>query len=1252
MMHCDVTGFTAMSERLAQRGKEGAEVMVEVLNKFFDRMLGIADGWGGEQMKFGGDAMLLIFPGSQHARMAAACGLEMQSAMSEFRSFSAGGEKHTLRMRIGIHSGSFLIASVGDPENLLHLLVTGRDVNRAAEVEPAAAPGRVALSTQAAIELGDSASVTPIGNGLFNLRQVQSEPPGPSARQEPPWARVLDRYVHPAIRERAARADLAVSEHRRATVMFINLRGLSDLLEQEGQAAAVEQANSYFNLLLDSLVRHGGFLLGSDAAEDGDKLIALFGAPISRASPEAAALSCSLELNSALNASGLKLRHRIGVNSGFVFAGEIGSRSRREYTVIGDAVNLSARLMTAASWGEIIVSDATLGAAGPAFQARRMRPLRVKGKAAPVRAVRLLGAVEHHEMEAQGRDGLIGRDTELRRLMEYARARRRKRPAWAHVSGEPGIGKSRLVAEATLLYRQSGWRTLIGQSYAHTSHVPFSAWKAALRDLFGLSIGDDVSVLARRLEDMVPGTGDNAGLLGPILSLYSANALPESPPADATASRKRIRDAIVAALSSVQTSSQGLLLVFEDSHWMDASSRDLLAGVVQRLAGPAVVITSSRNTTPVELSRPPDLSLALEALPQEFARQLARRAGDLADAELAAVVERSNGNPLLVTSFARSSGGGSLPETVEDAITSRVDVLPPDLKSLARAASVAGPTFDIELIASLMPENAAPADRLLADLSETGITQRLDGTSFSFSHAVVRDVVYGMLPYAQRRRLHGRVVSHIESSRQDQLDAVCEDLLYHAELAEDMPRSVRYACMSGDRALRLFDGDAAAMYYTRGLSSLGDGAKSHGDRSVLLERVGDALELVGKHGDAAERYEESLAEWRSPGTQRTRYVPWAGGAASRAVELCRKTGVAMERHADFEESLRWLDKALQALPEGKLQLRAQVCAARSVVLYRVGRYDEGVEWGRRALGFARRSRNRQQIAYSHNMLAHSYVERGDLQKAVRHLRQAVRLYHDMGDFPGQASANNNLGICYHLQGTLDAALYHYQVALQTDRRVGDEVDATIVRNNIGEVLFLLGRVSEAMEHLNEVVEAHGREGGLTGVAGLAHINLSRCYLSQDDMHSAAQHIRRGKRLVTRAGQAGLVAEAELQRSSVLLAAGRPDLAVRAARSGIAQSRAVGARLLEARGQRVLGEALLAQGRQADAKQEIQGSVSLARRINANHEEALSIIALAGIPGTHARARLISDLRQAEKMLIRMGAAPDAMRARKLIERLT
>src|SRR5262249_45723816 len=144
-------------------------------------------------------------------------------------------------------------------------------------------------------------------------------------------------------------------EHRRVTTVFINLMGLAELLETHSDAQALAQADIYVKMLIGAVERHGGIVAASDLAAEGDKLICLFGGPLALEHAESAAMRAAVDLDREFRSSGLELSHRIGINSGFVFAGEIGSSSRREYTVIGDAVNLAARLMAASRPGEILV---------------------------------------------------------------------------------------------------------------------------------------------------------------------------------------------------------------------------------------------------------------------------------------------------------------------------------------------------------------------------------------------------------------------------------------------------------------------------------------------------------------------------------------------------------------------------------------------------------------------------------------------------------------------------------------------------------------------------------------------------------------------------------------------------------------------------------------------------------------------------------------------------------------------------------
>ena len=463
LMHCDITGFTAMSESLAAIGNEGAEVMASVLNGFFDTMLALADARGGVQMKFGGDAMLLYFDGDDGAVRAAACGLEMQRLMPRYRRVAVGGGTYMLRMRIGIHAGRFFSVSAGPDDGHLQYVLLGRDVNETATIESKANPGQVVATEAAARAIGAHGHVTPQAEGVFRIQSVEAGAPViETATGDSPFAPLAARYVLPPLADLLAHdAEAFPAEQRRVTSMFVLLEGTTELLERAGEAETFRQVDAYVTLLSDAVYRHGGVVLGSDVADHGDKFIVLFGAPVLQEEHEASALRCAAELKTALEGAGLDLRQRIGVNTGSVFAGEIGSRARREYTVIGDTVNLAARLMAAAQPGRAFASASTAARAGAAFDLRRRKPIRVKGKSEPVRLFELLAARDGAAVRGQiDAVPFVGRARELAFLAKTAARAQRGEPAWCLISGDAGIGKTRLLAETAGRLAFEGWRGL------------------------------------------------------------------------------------------------------------------------------------------------------------------------------------------------------------------------------------------------------------------------------------------------------------------------------------------------------------------------------------------------------------------------------------------------------------------------------------------------------------------------------------------------------------------------------------------------------------------------------------------------------------------------------------------------------------------------------------------------------------------------------------------------------------------------
>jgi len=707
-MHCDVTGFTAMSEALAQSGKEGAELMAGILNQFFERMLGIAKDWGGIQMKFGGDAMLLYFGDSDHACRATACGLEMQKAMFEFRNVRVLEDTFTLKMRIGIHSGKFYSASVGQENKLLHYLLLGADVNKTADVEPMAEPGQVVVSSTTYRLLSNQFKANKTNhNDIWEIEKhayIQSNKDPSSPEIE--FNNILQRYLMPPIA--AGKISSLTGEHRRTTIVFIYILRSTELLVSSGDTELLRQMNEYMNFVLNGIEKYNGYLITSDVSEHGDKLLIAFGAPISCEHQEENAVRFACELNDTLDNSYLYLQHQIGINTGYIFAGEIGSSNRREYTTIGDTTNLAARLMSAADAGTIITSASTAEKCGDFFDKTALNPIRVKGKSQPISIYKINRLHEYEKTTLpQGQNSpLFGRENEMAQLLGIAKHVQSGHCAWIYVHGESGIGKTRLCMEFTQELHLSGWLGLSGICQSYTKNTAYRAWFYPLRKIIGISLNDSQESSWQKIKKAfsyyIPTLEVFAPLIADILSIeHESNPVVKS--LDAKTKREK-RIYTVCKLIESLASRSPVVIFFDNAQWIDRSSLELFNEILSLTSSPILFCLTSRDKPDMDIYQKRDnlTLMELAELSNANSEQLLTHFGVPPD-KTEIIIELTKGNPLFLEELARSDAllTGELPESVYDVVMSRLDQLDYMKKSLLKNASVIGQIFDSDILNSL-----------------------------------------------------------------------------------------------------------------------------------------------------------------------------------------------------------------------------------------------------------------------------------------------------------------------------------------------------------------------------------------------------------------------------------------------------------------------------------------------------------------------------------------------------------------------
>src|SRR5260221_5257344 len=372
----DISGFTALSERLARRGRIGAEELTEVLNHVFGRMLGIAYDKGGSLLKFGGDALLLLFSGDDHAVLGAEAAVAMRAALREARTLPTSVGRLNLRMSTGIHSGTFNFFRVGDSHK--EFLVGGPAASETTRMEHGADAGEIVVSEATAARLPARACGDAKGDGLLlKWRKVVEGGPGPLPMREPSDA-LVDLAIPVALREHLRHA-AGEPEHRMARVAFVKFAGVDDYLAEHGPDATADALHDIVSTVQHAADAEEVTFLASDVDENGGKIILTAGVPVARDDDEGRVLRAACQIV----AQPLALPVRVGVNRGHVFAGDIGTEFRRTFTVMGDTVNLAARLMAAATPRSVYATADVLDRARTQFATEVLEPFYVKGKAEP-----------------------------------------------------------------------------------------------------------------------------------------------------------------------------------------------------------------------------------------------------------------------------------------------------------------------------------------------------------------------------------------------------------------------------------------------------------------------------------------------------------------------------------------------------------------------------------------------------------------------------------------------------------------------------------------------------------------------------------------------------------------------------------------------------------------------------------------------------------------------------------------------------
>lgn len=1112
----DISGFTALAERLAQQGRQGGEELVSTLGRVFAAMLDAAGARGGDMLKFGGDALLLFFKGADHAQHAANTAVAMRQILKDAANIRTSVGPLKLSMSIGIHSDDVHFFLVGSSHR--ELIVTGPAVDSVIELENAALAGEVLVSNATVQQL--PAQAAKIGkNGFHQLKwRVPRSLAASLSITTAPLDQARSRLLFPRLLGDHLAQGIPEPEHRIACIAFVGFSDTEHLLAKAGARGVADALQETLSAAQKCLDAEGVTLLAVDVDQDGGKLFLASGVPAGHEDDEGAMMRALRRLIDLQ----LPLPLRAGVNRGHVFAAEIGTAGRAAYSAMGDTTNTAARVMGKAQPGTIYVHPSVLDECLVLYKSTQVGPFAFKGK---VEKVVLYDVGE--EIGPRGREGLeidvlVGRSAALAQLQAAVDNARQGRGSVVLIAGPAGIGKSRLISEA--LRARAGqisttWMT--AEPYGATT--PYQSVHKALRDALGLNATEPAELerqLRIKLSQEAPELMPFVSLIGDVLHI----PIEPSPAVKALDPSFLPEKTAAVVIELIMRRAQGpQVLIMDAAQWLDDASANLLNKLAAHTqdTGWLLLVAGRAASRKEKFTALEGRTMFLDPLPDQDIRtivDIASEAAPFRTRDVSRIVTRASGNPMFALELvkaARDLGSvANIPETLEAALSAQVDALDTPARQFLRYAAVLGRRFDTAVLKQLISSER--------ELFSAAVVQRLgefiipDGEGWlQFRNGVCRDVTYEGISFARRRQLHQKTAEILEKRSADPL-SLANDLALHYSLAGDAAKTWHYAITAAQQASATYANvDGAKLYEIALEASSRLPELSLTERRSVWRELSVLRERAGLFDEAKDALRQALA--------------LCGEDKVARAELICMRGILKDRTRSFSAAVRDMNTGQKLLARDESQAAGR-CRAELMAWAANIRY--GQDHLERARALAIEAAQEARHAGNEAALARALSIRGSADLMLEGpeddsaLLAALDLYETLGNSRMQANVRSNLGIFCAIAGQWTQAAEWMQAARDNFLTAGDDSSAVFPALDLAEMLFKQRQYPQAERAIRETIRL-ARANQLEEGVDEGELLLAQLYLAQGNLENAEALLPRIQQSFSSTGQQRKVLETRL-----------------------------------------------------------------------------------------------------------------------------